>query len=157
MFTLCSLRKLCENLPQSWCRVAGVQRKKKQNYPVSCWCVTWCHKANTLLVWDGKSPPKLHRARPGLQGTILPITSQCTVNMILKLLFYTHIHIDRAHLQKRACRDTDECSAWLTFMEGCEEDPKFAFPASLVRPQSHHTHRGHQHDIVGHRGAELVL
>ena len=42
-------------------------------------------------------------------------------------------------------------------MEGCEEDPEFALPAPLVCPQPHHTHRGHQHDIIGHRGAELIL
>lgn len=42
-------------------------------------------------------------------------------------------------------------------MEGCEEDPEFALPASLIGPQSHHTHRGRQHDIIGHRGAELIL
>lgn len=42
-------------------------------------------------------------------------------------------------------------------MEGREEDPEFALPAPLVRPQSHHAHRGHQHDVVGHRGAELIL
>lgn len=42
-------------------------------------------------------------------------------------------------------------------MEGCEEDPEFALPASLVCPHSDHTHGGHQHDIVGHRGAELIL
>lgn len=45
----------------------------------------------------------------------------------------------------------------LTFMERCEEYPEFAPPASLVGPQSHHPHGGHQHDIVGHRGAELIL
>lgn len=42
-------------------------------------------------------------------------------------------------------------------MEGCEEDPEFALSASLISPQSHHPHRGRQHDIVGHRGAELIL
>lgn len=42
-------------------------------------------------------------------------------------------------------------------MEGCEEDPEFALPASLISPQSHHAHRGHQHDVVGHRGAEFIL
>lgn len=42
-------------------------------------------------------------------------------------------------------------------MEGCEEDPESALPASLVCPQPHHAHRGRQHDIVGHRGAELIL
>ncbi len=42
-------------------------------------------------------------------------------------------------------------------MKGREEDPEFAFPASLVRPQSHHAHRGQQHDVVGHCGAELIF
>lgn len=45
----------------------------------------------------------------------------------------------------------------LTLMESCEEDPEFALPASLVCPQSHHAHRGHQHDIIGHSGAEFIL
>lgn len=45
----------------------------------------------------------------------------------------------------------------LTFMEGREEDPKFALSASFIGPQSHHAHRGRQHDIVGHRGAELIF
>lgn len=42
-------------------------------------------------------------------------------------------------------------------MEGCKEDLESALPASLVCPQPHHTHRGRQHDIIGHCGAELVL
>lgn len=42
-------------------------------------------------------------------------------------------------------------------MESCKEDPEFALPATLICPQPHHAHRRHQHDIVGHRGAELIL
>lgn len=42
-------------------------------------------------------------------------------------------------------------------MEGCEKDLEFALSASFIGPQSHHTHRRCQHDIVGHRGAELIL
>lgn len=43
------------------------------------------------------------------------------------------------------------------FMEGCKEDFEPALPAPLVCPQSHHTLRGKQHDIIGHSGAELIL
>lgn len=42
-------------------------------------------------------------------------------------------------------------------MEGREEDPEFALSASFIGPQSHHAYRGCQHDIVGHRGAELIF
>lgn len=42
-------------------------------------------------------------------------------------------------------------------MEGCKEDFESALPAALVCPQSHHPHRGNQHDIVGHSGAKLIL
>lgn len=42
-------------------------------------------------------------------------------------------------------------------MESCKENPEFALPASLICPQSHHAHRGGQHDIVCHCGAELIL
>lgn len=45
----------------------------------------------------------------------------------------------------------------LTFMEGREEDPEFALSASFIGPQPHNAHRGRQHDIVGHRGAELIF
>lgn len=45
----------------------------------------------------------------------------------------------------------------LTWMESCKENPEFALPASLICPQPHHAHRGGQHDVVGHRGAELIL
>lgn len=47
--------------------------------------------------------------------------------------------------------------ASLTCMKSGEEDPEFALPAALVCPEPHYTHRGHQHHIIGHRGAELVL
>lgn len=42
-------------------------------------------------------------------------------------------------------------------MEGGEEDPEFALPAPLVCPQPDHAHRGPQHDVIGHCGAELVF
>lgn len=42
-------------------------------------------------------------------------------------------------------------------MESCEEDFEPALSAPLVRPQPDHTQGGRQHDVIGHRGAELVL
>lgn len=55
------------------------------------------------------------------------------------------------------CSTSDKCRASLTFMESCEEDPEPALPAALICPQPHHAHRRHKHDIVGNRGAELIL
>lgn len=42
-------------------------------------------------------------------------------------------------------------------MESRKKDLKSALPAPLIRPEPYHTYRGHQHDVVGHRGAKLVL
>ena len=57
---------------------------------------------------------------------------------------------------ERVCGDTDKRES-LTWMESCKENPEFALSASLIRPQPHHAHRGGQHDVIGHCGAELIL
>lgn len=45
----------------------------------------------------------------------------------------------------------------LTFLIGCEKDAKAALAAELVRPHTDDSECGDQHDVVGHRGAELAL
>ena len=45
----------------------------------------------------------------------------------------------------------------LTFLVGGEEDAEATPAAALVSPHPDHAQRGHQHYVVGHRGAELVL
>ena len=45
----------------------------------------------------------------------------------------------------------------LTFLVGGEEDAEATPAAALVGPHPDHAQRGHQHHVVGHRGAELVL
>lgn len=45
----------------------------------------------------------------------------------------------------------------LTFLVGCEKDAEAAFAAGLVSPHTDDAQRGNQHDVVGHRGAELAL
>lgn len=45
----------------------------------------------------------------------------------------------------------------LTFLEGGEEYPEAAPAAALVGPHPDHPRGGHQHHVVGHRRAELVL
>lgn len=45
----------------------------------------------------------------------------------------------------------------LTLLVGGEEDAEAALPAGLVRPHADDAQRGDQHDVVGHRGAELAL
>lgn len=42
-------------------------------------------------------------------------------------------------------------------MVGREKDPEAAFAAELVRPHADDAQSGNQHDVVGHRGAELAL
>lgn len=44
----------------------------------------------------------------------------------------------------------------LTLLEGCEEYTEAALSAPLVGPHANHAQRGHQHDVVGHRAAELI-
>ncbi len=53
----------------------------------------------------------------------------------------------------RECR----CLLCLTLLVGCEKDAEAAFAAGLVRPHADDAQRGNQHDVVGHRGAELAL
>lgn len=45
----------------------------------------------------------------------------------------------------------------LTLLVGGEEDAEAALAARLVRPHPDDAQRGDQHDVVGHRGAELAL
>ena len=51
----------------------------------------------------------------------------------------------------------DGAAAVLTFLVGGEEDAEAALAAGLVRPHADDPQRGGQHDVVGHRRAELVL
>ena len=53
------------------------------------------------------------------------------------------------------CASVDMCC--LTLLVGCEEDAEAALAAGLVRPHADDAQRGDQHDVVGHRGAELTL
>lgn len=45
----------------------------------------------------------------------------------------------------------------LTLLVGREKDAKAAFSAGLICPHADDAQRGNQHDVVGHRGAELAL
>lgn len=45
----------------------------------------------------------------------------------------------------------------LTLLVGREEDAEAALAAGLVRPHADDAQRGNQHDVIGHRGAELAL
>lgn len=63
-----------------------------------------------------------------------------------KPLFY-----DKQHLCE--CR----YQLCLTLLVGREKDAEAAFAAGLVRPHADDAQRGNQHDVVGHRGAELAL
>lgn len=42
-------------------------------------------------------------------------------------------------------------------MVGREKDAEAAFAAGFIRPHANDAQRGNQHDVVGHRGAELAL
>lgn len=72
------------------------------------------------------------------------------------MLFLWLTLLDKAQLLTRACNRKSNTDS-LTLMESCEEDLEFTLPAALVCPHSHHSHRRHQHDIIGHCGAELIL
>lgn len=44
----------------------------------------------------------------------------------------------------------------LTLLERSEEYPEATLAAALVGPHADHAQRGHQHDVIGHRAAELI-
>lgn len=55
--------------------------------------------------------------------------------------------------------DKQQLCEWLylTLLVGCEKDSEATFAARLVRPHSNDAECGDQHDVIGHRGAELAL
>lgn len=60
-----------------------------------------------------------------------------------------------SHDKQQLCERGHESS--LTFLVGREKDAEATFAARLVCPHADDAQRGNQHDVVGHRGAELAL
>lgn len=66
----------------------------------------------------------------------------------------------KGHVHAQATSPGCCVSGWtctLTLLVGSEEDAEAAPPAALVCPHADDAQRGDQHDVVGHRGAELAL
>lgn len=98
-----------------------------------------------------RTPDLFHSDAEAAFIVVVSLKKKCRSVLLSRWLILQHLLYRKQRL--RGCR----YQLCLTLLVGCEKDAEAALAAGLVCPHADDAQRWNQHDVVGHRGAELAF